>query len=431
MTIQDLIITPIYLFLFTGLAFLIRPMVTTKETVRFFMPALLIRFFGAIMLGLIYQFYYDGGDTFNYFTHGSKWIWEAFMDSPELGLKLLLESGGKVRMPETFQYSQYIWYYKDPQSFLVVRIAAIFDIFTLHTYSATALFFAFFSFSGLWALFTIVSNRYQRHNVLIPIAILFIPSVIFWGSGILKDTITLGALGWFVFATYQVIEKKKINLLNLSIIGLSSLLILSIKPYIVISAVPTMVVWVFWKNIISIENWALRIMIVPVLGGLFLIIGYLSLNQISNYSEKYSIDAIAQTAAVTAYDIRYGWGARTGGDGGYDLGELDGSWQSMLRLMPQAIVVTLFRPFPWEVKNPLMLLSALEAILISFLTIRMLFNGGFRLILQDPFLVFCLAFSLLFAFAVGVSTFNFGTLMRYKIPMMPFYWLALVSKNEK
>jgi hypothetical protein len=42
----------------------------------------------------------------------------------------------------------------------------------------------------------------------------------------------------------------------------------------------------------------------------------------------------------------------------------------------------------------------------------------------------------MFAFAVGVSTFNFGTLTRYKIPLMPFYALALVyayqlSKSEQ
>jgi hypothetical protein len=45
---------------------------------------------------------------------------------------------------------------------------------------------------------------------------------------------------------------------------------------------------------------------------------------------------------------------------------------------------------------------------------------------QDPTILFCLVFSLIFAFAVGVSTYNFGTLMRYKIPLMPFYCVGLV-----
>ena len=43
--------------------------------------------------------------------------------------------------------------------------------------------------------------------------------------------------------------------------------------------------------------------------------------------------------------------------------------------------------------------------------------------------------ALVFAFAVGVSTYNFGTLMRYKIPVLPFYAIFLIiviaQKNEK
>ena len=121
---------------------------------------------------------------------------------------------------------------------------------------------------------------------------------------------------------------------------------------------------------------------------------------------------VAQVAAVTAYDIRYGWGARTGGDGGYDLGELDGTWGSMIKLMPAAINVSLFRPYLWEVRNPLMLLSAIEAVITFILTFHMIRTGAWKKTAKEPFLLFSLTFALMFAFAVGVSTFNFGTLMR-------------------
>ena len=120
-------------------------------------------------------------------------------------------------------------------------------------------------------------------------------------------------------------------------------------------------------------------------------------------------------------------GARSGGDGGYDIGLPDGTWQSMVKLMPAAINVSLFRPYIWEVRNPLMLLSAIESTIILFLAIRVFRKRKWKQKLKDPFLVFCLGFTLLFAFAVGVSTFNFGTLMRYKIPMMPFLSLLLLD----
>ena len=39
-------------------------------------------------------------------------------------------------------------------------------------------------------------------------------------------------------------------------------------------------------------------------------------------------------------------------------------------------------------------------------------------------------FALTIAFAVGVSTYNFGTLSRYKILALPFYICALVLALE-
>ena len=116
------------------------------------------------------------------------------------------------------------------------------------------------------------------------------------------------------------------------------------------------------------------------------------------------------------------------GDGsGYTLGELDGTWQSMVKLAPQAINISLFRPYLWEVTNPLMLLSALEGLVLFLLTLQVIWRVRWKTIsyLQKPDILFCLVFAFVFAFAVGVSTFNFGTLSRYKIPMMPYFLLAL------
>jgi len=141
---------------------------------------------------------------------------------------------------------------------------------------------------------------------------------------------------------------------------------------------------------------------------------------------KYSIDKIAKTSMITAYDIRYGWGAREGIGSGYSLGELDGTWQSMLSLAPGGINVALFRPYLWEVRNPLMLLSALESLITLFFTLYVLFGVGLKFprYLKSE-VIFCFVFVLIFAFGVGISSYNFGTLSRYKIPLLPYYFSAL------
>ncbi|MEQ8648617.1 MAG: hypothetical protein RIC06_15615 [Cyclobacteriaceae bacterium] len=383
------------------------------------------------MLGVIYQFYYGGGDTFNYWEHGSRWIWEAFWNDPWDGLRLLTTSGG-THFPETFEYSQHIWYYRDPNSYFIVRLTAFIDLFTFHTYSATALFFATFSFSGLWAMFSAVARKYPTNVKWLALGILFFPSVVFWGSGILKDTITLGALGWLTWGLVELVElRKKTWYLWISLV-ISFWLILSIKVYILLCYVPMVIVWIYWKRIISIKNLVLKVSIAPILLFVFGLIGYLIIIQIGETSAKYSFDNLAERAAITAYDIRYGWGARTEGDGGYDLGTLDGTWQSMVQLFPQAVNVSLFRPYLWEVRNPLMLFASIESFIMLIISIWILiYRGGLIKIRNDSFLIFCMCFSILFAFAVGVSTYNFGTLMRYKIPMLPFFLIVLALVLSK
>jgi hypothetical protein len=118
----------------------------------------------------------------------------------------------------------------------------------------------------------------------------------------------------------------------------------------------------------------------------------------------------------------------------YYLGELDGTIGSMLRLAPQALVVSLFRPYIWEAKNPVMLLSALESMFMFFLLVRVLWRTGiytfFQLATTRPFLLFCLSFTIIFGVAVGLNSFNFGSLVRYKIPLIPMFVGALLMMEE-
>lgn len=426
MGIKDLFISPVVLLVLYILAYVFRAFFVNDDIKKYFIPALSVKFFGAIALGMVYQFYYGGGDTINYWLHGSSWIWESFIESPSTGLEMIF--GENTYNPETYKYASKIWYFRDDRSFFIVRIAAFFDIITFNTYSATALFFSAFSFLGSWKLFEVVQEKYPTKRKRIAIAILFIPSVIFWGSGILKDTVTFGSLTFIVFAFIRIIEQNRFHIKYFLIVFLFSWVILQIKVYILAALGSAIGVWVYLRIISRVRSHMVKISIAPLLLIAIGITSYSLLNEIGQRDRKYAIENIPKIAAVTSYDIRYGWGSRTGGDGGYDIGELDGTWWSMLRLFPSAVNVSLFRPYLWEVKNPLMLLSALEAILVLFFTLTSIKNKTFSKVFKDPFLIFCLSFSILFAFAVGVSTFNFGTLMRYKIPLMPFWGIVLFSR---
>ena len=67
LSLADVYLTPVYLLFFYGLALAVRAKVTNVYTKKYFLPALTVKFVGAIALGLVYQFYYGGGDTSNYY----------------------------------------------------------------------------------------------------------------------------------------------------------------------------------------------------------------------------------------------------------------------------------------------------------------------------------------------------------------------------
>ncbi|MEM1137898.1 MAG: hypothetical protein AAGI07_18835, partial [Bacteroidota bacterium] len=249
------------------------------------------------------------------------------------------------------------------------------------------------------------------------------------GSGILKDTITIGCLGWMTYCFYNVVLKARRSPLLIILFMIAALLTYLIKKYILLSFLPALLIWITAKYFSSIRHLVRKALIAPVIVAISVGFGYLILQAVGGDDSRYALSNIARTAQITAYDIRYGWGARLGDGSGYTLGDLDGTFGSMIRLAPKAVNVSLFRPYLWEIKNPLMLLSGLEALLCLFLTLWVIYKISLTSSIKNffkPEVLFCMAFSLVFAFAVGISTYNFGTLARYKIPLLPFYFSGLV-----
>ena len=176
MELRDFIVTPIVIVLICSGAYFLRPYVTDAVNRRYFIPALMVRIVGALSLGFIYQFYYDGGDTFNYHQQGSRIIWESFIENPIDGLTLIF--GAANDELEMYQYSSRILFFRDSNSYFVVRIAAFFDLLTFSSYSATAVLFSVISSVGMWMLFLTFYKQYPHLHREIALATFFIPSVL-------------------------------------------------------------------------------------------------------------------------------------------------------------------------------------------------------------------------------------------------------------
>ncbi len=430
MYFNDIIIGFIVALIILMIAGLARPFFTNSTNRKYYFPALILKMTSAVLLGLLYFYHYGGGDTFTYFTRGAIHIYDAFWDKPSLAWHLIF--GETDYSNGVFKYASRIWMYNDPSSYLIVRIAAFISLFVGGSYIGTSLIFASLAFSGIWAMYIAFSKLFPDKEWYLSLAILFIPSTVFWGSGILKDTVTFGFLSWAVAAFIHLMYGAKNKFLWAGIFAFSLVVIYYIKIYIVMSLLPPMMIWAYFVNINKVTNRVLKYMMAPFIIIITIVVSGYAVYLVGANNKKYAVQNLTETVRVTAYDV----GRFTGKDAGsrYDLGDLDDSVVGMLKLGPAAINVALFRPYLWEVSNPLMLLASLEGLAFLILTMMVFLKERQRIftLLNNPAIIFSLLFSLTFAFAVGVSTYNFGTLFRYKVPLMPFYgiFLAIAWNNS-
>jgi hypothetical protein len=422
--VRDLFVTPLVVILIYIVAYFVRPSLCDNVNYKYFFPALSVKIVGAILLGVIYTFYYNGGDTFNFHTIGSRVMWEAFWDSPSDWIDMFFANG--QHQGSFYKYSSRIYFFSDKPSFFLIQIASVFDLFTLSSYAGTACFFAVISFAGGWAMFVTFYRRYPQLIKWIAITTLFIPSVVFWGSGLLKDTLVLAFLGFIVYTVDQIFILKKYSLISIILLVVSLYSVFVMRKFILQAFVPSAFLWVYYSRLISFKSPVLRILVFPVIVCLVAGFSYFSFVKIGEGDVRYSVDKLAETSRTTAYDIAYYSGRGAGST--YSLGELDGTFSGMLKLAPAAINVSLYRPYLWEIRSPLMVLSAVESFVFLLFTIYIILlrRQNFLLALKNEDVIFMLVFSIIFAFATGVSSYNFGSLSRYRIALLPFFSTALV-----
>ena len=237
----------------------------------------------------------------------------------------------------------------------------------------------------------------------------------------------LGAVCWFTYSFYNVFISRKKVFWNGFFLVLNTFMILNCKPYILICLIPGALLWLNNFYLGSLKNNFIKILVFPLLIVVFLSVGFFIFNSFSSSMGRYgSLGSVIEKAQITQDDLLR---ELSYGENNYKLDRIDGSISGLLNSAPLATFTALFRPLPWEIGSPTMVLSAIEnTVLLLFVLYSLIRIGPFKflkIIINDPFLVYCLFFSLFFAFGVGIAGTNFGALVRYKIPLMPFFFSAI------
>jgi len=430
-TASDYILLPFYLFLIYKIAFYYRNKYYPDGHPyrKYFILGLTAKIGGAIFIGLIYYYYYNGGgDTFNYFLH-SQLINSTLISSPDTWFRLITHHANENNYADAHAMADMFWY-DDTAAYTTSCLGAIIGVFCFTKYLVINVVIASISFIGMWLMFLTFANQYKTITKYIAIAVLFMPGTIVWGSGLFKDSFCMFAIGCLVYSFYMMFEKGtfKVKLLVLTLISI--VLLLLIKAYILIVLFPLLVfkTLLSYKKRLSVNPNPGKKVVFYIVLAIFLFVAYTGLKKAVAYLPKFTTEEILETI-VKQKDYLLRVSLDSGGSA-YDLGDFDPSVVGISKKIVPAINVTLFRPYLWESHSIIQLFNALESTGVLLLTLYLIFKRNIaktvKTIYHDPNLIMCIIFTVVFAFLVGVSSYNFGTLSRYKIPCTPFYMLFLM-----
>lgn len=387
---------------------------------NYFINGLILKITGAIIFTLIYLFYYDDGDTILYFE-GARTLSHVFLNNPFEYFKLIFSS-------HEFNYDLmyirgYITYSKSPEEWFMVKLLSPVALLSFNRFLVAQILMAFITFFGSWKLFQTFLIFYPKMQKAAFISVFMLPSVILWGSGVLKDSVTLAFLSILFYYAVKALYLYQFRIKYVAIILLSIYMIFNIKAYIILSFLPILLIGWIAQNRNRIKSKFFRLILTPFISLIAIFGGLEIIENLQARSEKYALENIQSRA-----EGFHNWHSVLGGSS-YSFGEIEYTTWGIIKKIPSAVNVTFFRPYLTEVNNAAMALGAIEStsLLILFILILYWYRlTWLRTTFKNPLLILSFSYAIVFGFIVGFTSYNFGALARYKIPVMPFLAFLLL-----
>jgi hypothetical protein len=308
---------------------------------------------------------------------------------------------------------------------IMIKAVIISNFFSFGNFLTSSLLFSILAFEGSWKLFKTFNTINPSFTKFTGFCFLFIPTVIFWTSGIVKEAFSIFCLGYITHHLYYLFKSFTGFFISLTIVLLLSWLLYYVKSYTLVSYLPFIILFFFQNYIYKKAAYAKLNFVVIIC---FIVFSFTLLGTSNQIFNDLQIDALAQNIDYQQTQFKLQADDQSSS---FNLGvAFDPSPAGLLKAAPYGLVAALFRPFPWEAKKLTTAISALESMLLLLSFLYVLFKVGIiffmKQFFKNPIVFFCFLFSLVFACFCGLSTLNFGSLARYKLPCIQFFVYALI-----
>ena len=422
LSFYDLILTPVYfLILLLWVLYWRNKHYKNSPLKKYILPAFIIKSVCCILLAFLYEYYYGYGDSFNYYR-GAVEIWNATKANPIYGLELVFKPIENCS-PAAKEFTEQLSDNQFSASIInMYKFSGFIGMFCFGTYLPIALFITLLSFLGSWKIFTVFAAEFPAYYKQTAITCLFAPSFVFWSTNILKDPLCIFGLGLCFSSLYNLI-KGKINFYVVLNMIVGAILMLYFKSYIfyIFCIAGFSCIYIHFMTSIKLH---FKLLIRFIMFLLLCAAIYLAIKNSVFLSEIFFSEMF--NTVTTVQNVQ-----KDAGGSVYILPNVeDGSIIGILKTYLGSLNVALFRPYLWEITGVVVIANALESFAVLLLTLYLITKykifGFFKYAFKNRILNFAFIFTLLLAPLAGLVSFNFGTLVRYKTPIVPFYYTFLI-----
>ncbi len=398
---------------------------TVENTKLVFWLALAFKVIAGLFLGWIYQNFYAGGDTVAYFSDAKFLVQLAKTDFPTF--VNFMWSSSKELPQCVFCHLEL----HNPRALLMSKLTAIVIFFSFGNYWLASVWFSLFSFSGLWAFSERLKKLFPDLKFAIYISLFFIPTFVFWTSGIMKESVIMACLSYLIAWILDLVYDLQ-RLRNRAKMSLKILLsiwffyvIFQMKYYYLGALLPALAILVSGKLIDEYFAWKAwqKLLGLALVGVCIIFLASfvhpnLRLGIVAEIIVENNLKMVSQTTDSTNL---------------INFQNLSAEFPSLAKNALIGFWEGLFRPYLWESGHLLKKWTAFEnliLLLLCVLSIARITRKGMQI--RYPNLALAVGFYIiLLAVLLPLSAPNLGNLMRYRVAFIPFIWMMVLGSLLK
>lgn len=403
----------VHLCLITGVVVtLVHRQGVTGKTKLHGYASFILKALGGLGLGYFYWVIKGSGDTLFYHYEA---IRIAEWGRVEISTYLSYLAGvGQLPFKSVFEYA--------PRAEWISKLASVIYIFGPAPYWLSATYFSLFAWIGAWKLTTELIRVNASWKNSIYLSLLYFPSVVFWASGLTKESIAIGAITWMIALIVSLRNKStRFNTAaKWTLIVLLFYMLWQVKYYYAAVFCFSILVGTFVYLVRRKKPrlvWG--IIILFTIPALWYTLSLFNPNLEASYIPEVVYDQYA--AFVDKSE-----------PGKYiEFGTLCPEWGCVALTFPYAVLAGIYLPLPFEAWGIFSLLAGLENLILIVLTLSYLVNLFVDKVKIKWSWIYLAGWTycILLAGFLALSAPNIGTLIRYRSGFLPIFILLITLNN--